>query len=225
MTAATGGDHPDDAVVESVRQNAQVLISARFHGSPELSRLIDEAFADHPCDLLVEVLVAFIDVHTSRANPRVAKAGAVLRFVVDHLAGALTSMAAERGEEVHAYLRQLQMLIEEESDGYDDGALVLVTTALMSEGESSALDQAIEVASSAPGRVCSALLDLWFVAALCAVEDSRESTVMPLLDTAVEVIRHLAAYTRCPPEKTLIAYWTWFCEPEEPPAQPTSPES
>ena len=68
-------------------------------------------------------------------------------------------------------------------------------------------EQTLDVAAPAYGRVCAAVLDLWFTAALDALPTSAWCVIKPLLESWVEIIHTLAAYTGRRPEEMLTTYW------------------
>lgn len=68
-------------------------------------------------------------------------------------------------------------------------------------------EQTLDVAAPAYGRVCAAVLDLWFTAALDALPTSAWCVIKPLLESCVEIIRGLAQYAGCEPEQMLTTYW------------------
>ena len=86
-------------------------------------------------------------------------------------------------------------------------AQILLVTAFLPVERTALYEQTLEIAAPAYRRVGSAVLDLWFTAAPDALPTSAWCVIKPLLESCVEIIHTLAAYTGRRPEEMLTWYW------------------
>jgi len=107
----------------------------------------------------------------------------------------------------HEFIRAQLSAASSTVDEYHCVAQTLLATALLPAEHTPLFEQSLDVAAPAYGRVCAAVLDLWFTAALDALPTSAWWVVKPLLESCVEVIRGLAQYAGCPPDQMLTTYW------------------
>src|SRR5665811_2216651 len=97
-----------------------------------------------------------------------------------------------RGGDPHEFIRSQLSAASSTVDEYHGVAQKLLATALLPVENTALFEQTLDVAAPAYGRVCAAVLDLWFTAALDALPTSAWCVIKPLLESCVEIIRGLA---------------------------------
>lgn len=189
------------------RQTAQMLITASFLDDYHLPRLVDEALDEDGPEAITASLMGFLDAHTSRVNPAETNGRDMLDYVVRSACRAFHDLAQQRGGDPHEFIRSQLSAASSTVDEYHGVAQTLLATALLPVEHTALFEQTLDVAAPAYGRVCAAVLDLWFTAALDALPTSAWCVIKPLLESCVEIIRGLAQYAGCEPEQMLTTYW------------------
>ena len=189
------------------QQTAQMLITAGFLDDYHLPRLVDEALDDDGPEAITASLMGFLEANTSRVPFSENDGRGMLDYVVRSACRALHDLAHQRGGDPHEFIRSQLSAASSTVDEYHGVAQILLVTAFLPVERTALYEQTLEIAAPAYRRVSSAVLDLWFTAALDALPTSAWCVIKPLLESCVEIIRGLAQYAGCEPEQMLTTYW------------------
>src|SRR5665647_3680652 len=88
----------------------------------------------------------------------------MLDYVVRSACRAFHDLAQQRGGDPHEFIRSQLSAASSTVDEYHGVAQTLLATALLPVEHTALFEQTLDVAAPAYGRVCAAVLDLWFTA-------------------------------------------------------------
>lgn len=192
-----------------IRQQAQVLIAALVHDSPDFERLLDEAAVQQPADLLL-CLAGFLDIHTRQVNAAVADGPEMLIYVAGRTLAGLEVIAHERGGDPFEFLRGLLLSASSDDDPHLPAAQSVLAAA-KAGGE--IYETVIAACIPAWARVCGTLLDIWLTASLDALAVCRAQPLLLLfLESARDILAAMARFSGCETDEMLEAYWTALVE-------------
>ena len=177
---------PDPDVAQrnlEYRRVAQMLITANLHDDYHLPRLVDEALDEFGPEVITRTLMGFIEAFTICTNRSDTNGRGMVDYLVRSTCGALHDLANERGGDAHEFIRSQLSATSSTLDDYHSVAQTLLATAFLPMARASLFDQTLDVAAPAYRRVGTAILDLWFTAALDALPASEWCVIKPLLES------------------------------------------